>query len=160
MFCSIISIVMKFIPTGYRDYYTCVDTNMYRTCRQHSTTWRQSRKDESWLTAEWGRDGVHQAAVWPLATRTVATCLTLVKHWRPSVWTHHTSVTAAALAASPPARCFQHQLLVGVAPVYLVDDCRLLSTVERPSTWTTEAGTDLRPLETISKSHLFGDRSA
>ena len=101
----------------------------------------------------------------------------------------HTSVTAAALAASPSARCDRggggsglvHQSLVGAASayLYLADDCRLLSDVGRrplrpnsndvwklllPRThnnldcgttfrrdWTTEAGTDLRLLQTISE---------
>ena len=91
-----------------------------------------------------------------------------------------------------------HQSLVGLAPAYLADDCRLLSdvgrrplrsnsndmrkllvprthnklgdksfvgrrssTVERPSTWTTAAGTYLRLLQGQSlKTHLFGDLSA
>ena len=37
---------------------------------------------------------------------------------------------------------------------------RRFSTVERPSTWTTAAGTYLRLFQTIFETHLFGDRSA
>ena len=44
--------------------------------------------------------------------------------------------SARALAASPSARRVQdrglvHQSLVGLAPAYLADDCRLLSDVGR-----------------------------
>jgi len=75
-----------------------------------------------------------------------------------------------------------HQSIVGLAPAYLADDCRLLSdvgrrllrsnsndmrtllvprtrrssTVERPSTWTPAAGTYLRLFQTIfEKSFIW-----
>jgi len=59
----------------------------------------------------------------------------LLRHLQ-SVWPHHTSVMAAALAASPSTQMRSrsraeliHQSLVGAAPTYFADDCCLLSDV-------------------------------
>ena len=91
-----------------------------------------------------------------------AECCRPPGHRRPSVWPHHTSVTAAALAASPSAGCVQgrglvHQSLVGLAPAYLADDCRLLSDVGRRPLRSNS--NDMRKLLVPRTHNKLGDRS-
>ena len=71
-------------------------------------------------------------------------------------------VKAVGLAVRPSARCVQdrwlaHQSLVGAAPAYLADDCRLLSDVGRRP--LRSKSNDTRKLLVPRTHNKLGDRS-
>ena len=83
-------------------------------------------------------------------------------HRRPSVWLHHTHVTAAELAASPSARYVQDRrartsVACQTGPAYLADDCRLLSDgSSRPLRSNSH---NMRKLLVPRTHNKLGDRS-
>ena len=78
-------------------------------------------------------------------------------HRRPSVWPHHNQWLPVRQHVVFKIAGLVHQSLVGLAPAYLADDCRLLSDVGRRQLWSSS--NDMRKLLVPRTHNKLGDRS-